>query len=69
MKIKMKSKRAAVKRFKVTATKKFKYQQSHMRHILVGTSGDYKRDKMAPAYVHESDMKRVQQMLPYYKKM
>ncbi len=66
---KMKSKKSALKRFRVTATKKFKYQQSHMRHLLVGVSGDFKRDKMGQVYVHQRDEGRVMRMLPYYKTM
>jgi large subunit ribosomal protein L35 len=60
---KIKTNRAAAKRFKATA-KGFKRGQSHKRHILTKKSSKRKRLLGSPAMVHETDVGRVRQMLP-----
>ena len=47
----MKTKRAAAKRFKLTATGKIKYKKSHLRHLLSNKSKSAKKDKNRPGYV------------------
>ncbi len=61
---KMKTKRAAAKRFRKTA-KGFKRAQSHRRHILTKKPSKRKRQLRRESQVHETDVGRVQQLLPY----
>ena len=60
---KLKSKRAASKRFRKTA-KGFKRAQSHRRHILTKKPSKRKRQLGTGKMVHETDVARVEQMLP-----
>ena len=62
---KLKTNRGAAKRFKRTASGKFKRSQSHLRHILTKKSTKRKRQLRAGAMVHASDTATVRQMLPY----
>jgi large subunit ribosomal protein L35 len=55
----MKTKRAAAKRFKMTASGKIKFKKSHLRHILTKKSTSYKRDKRKAGYVNSTDMHNV----------
>ncbi len=61
---KLKSSRAASKRFRKTANG-FKRAQSHRRHILTKKSSKRKRQLRSGMMVHETDVNRVKQMLPY----
>ena len=56
---KLKTKRAAAKRFKRTGKGGFK------RHILTKKSPKTIRNLRGPTQVHESDVDEVKQMLPY----
>jgi large subunit ribosomal protein L35 len=60
---KLKTKRAAAKRFRKTA-KGFKRAQSHRRHILTKKPSKRKRQLRSAKMVHETDVNRVKQMLP-----
>ena len=62
---KMKTRRAAAKRFQVTGTGKFKRSQAFKRHILEKKAPVRKRSLRKAAMVSASDHKRVQRMLPY----
>jgi len=62
---KMKTNRGAAKRFRKTASGKFKRAQSHRRHILTKKSTKRKRQLRSPDQVHGCDTKMVQRMLPY----
>jgi large subunit ribosomal protein L35 len=61
---KMKTKRAASKRFRKTANG-FKRGQSHRRHILTKKPSKRKRQLRREMQVNESDVNRVKQLLPY----
>jgi large subunit ribosomal protein L35 len=61
---KMKTKRAASKRFRKTANG-FKRGQSHRRHILTKKPSKRKRQLRREMQVNETDMNRVKQLLPY----
>jgi large subunit ribosomal protein L35 len=61
---KLKSKKAASKRFRKTANG-FKRGQSHRRHILTKKPSKRKRQLRRESGVHETDMNRVKQMLPF----
>ncbi len=62
---KMKTNRGAAKRFKRTASGKFKRSQSHLRHILTKKSTKRKRQLRSAAMVHASDHAMINRMLPY----
>jgi large subunit ribosomal protein L35 len=62
---KIKTKRAAAKRFRVTGTGKYKRGQSHKRHILTKKSSKRKRQLRGAALVVPQDHARVKQMLPW----
>jgi len=61
---KLKTNRAAAKRFRKTA-KGFKRGQSHRRHILTKKSTKRKRHLRGTTSVHETDTARVRAMMPY----
>ena len=56
---KVKTKRSAAKRFKLTASGKIKMKKSNLRHILTKKTTKYKRDKRKAGYVATSDMPNV----------
>ena len=60
---KLKTKRAAAKRFRKTA-KGFKRGQGYRRHILTKKPSKRKRQLRRAMMVHETDVGRVTQMLP-----
>jgi large subunit ribosomal protein L35 len=61
---KMKTKRAASKRFRKTANG-FKRGQSHRRHILTKKPSKRKRQLRREMQVNETDVNRVKKLLPY----
>lgn len=62
-KVKAKSKRAAVKRFKLTASGKVKRGHSMKRHILTKKSANRKRRLRKLGAVSEADAANVREML------
>lgn len=62
---KMKTRRAAAKRFTKTGTGKFKRKRANLRHILEKKSQKAKKRAGKTDYVHASDHERVSRMLPY----
>lgn len=62
---KMKTNRGAAKRFRKTASGRFKSKQSHLRHILTKKSTKRKRHLRGKKLVHPSDTALIQRMLPY----
>ncbi|OGF97741.1 MAG: 50S ribosomal protein L35 [Candidatus Glassbacteria bacterium RBG_16_58_8] len=60
---KLKSKRGAVKRFRVTASGKVKRQSSHHSHILTKKTRKRKRQLRQTKLVNASDMQHVKRML------
>jgi large subunit ribosomal protein L35 len=60
-----KTKKAASKRFKVTATGKVLRSRAGRRHLLQCKSAKRKRQLAKMAVVHESDMARVKACLPF----
>jgi large subunit ribosomal protein L35 len=62
---KLKTHRGAAKRFKKTATGKFKRADAFKRHILTGKSTKSKRHKRGTEVVAEQDAARLRRMLPY----
>lgn len=62
---KMKTKRGAAKRFRKTASGKFKAGHAYRSHILTKMSTKRKRNLRATNHVNDSDKKSVARMLPY----
>jgi len=62
-KLKLKTKRAAVKRFRMTATGKIKRGQSMKRHILTKKAPGRKRGLGAVVLVSDADVAQVKRML------
>lgn len=62
---KMKTNRGAAKRFKRSASGKFKRNQSHRRHILTKKPTKRKRQLRSPSMVADCDTSMVARMLPY----
>lgn len=62
---KMKTKRAAAKRFKVTGTGKLKRNKAYKNHILTKKSRKRKRNLRKPALVDDSNVKTMKKIMPY----
>ena len=63
---KMKSKSAASKRFKLTATGKVKFKKMNKGHIMTKKSPKRVRNLRAAGYVSECDAKKIRKdLLPY----
>ncbi len=62
---KMKTKRSAAKRFKVTGSGKLKRNKAYRRHILTKKSPKTKRNLRHATTVDASNVKNMKQILPY----
>lgn len=62
---KMKTKRSAAKRFKVTGTGKLKRNKAYKRHILTKKSPKTKRNLRKSTTVDATNVKNMKQILPY----
>ena len=62
---KMKTNRAAAKRFKVTGTGKLKRNKAYRRHILTKKSPKTKRNLRKQEVVDVSNVKNMKKILPY----
>lgn len=63
---KMKSKSAAAKRFKLTATGKIKYKKMNKGHIMTKKSPKRVRNLRKADYIAEQDAARIRkELLPY----
>ena len=62
---KIKTSRAAAKRFKTTGTGKIVRNKAYKSHILTKKSPKTKMNLRKSAIVSEGDAKRVSQLLPY----
>ena len=60
---KMKTKRGAAKRFKLTGTGKVKSKHAHLRHCLEHKQKNTKKKLMKSAILKAVDAKRVKKML------
>jgi large subunit ribosomal protein L35 len=61
---KIKTCRAAAKRFKKTGSGKFKFRKSHSSHILTKKTTKRKRSLRLDQMVDKSNMKEVRRLLP-----
>jgi large subunit ribosomal protein L35 len=62
---KLKTNRAAAKRFKKTAKGGFKRSHSHLRHILTKKSAKRKRHLRGTTMVYGTDVAGLRRLLPY----
>ena len=62
---KMKTSRAAAKRFKATGTGKLKRNKAYNSHILTKKSPKRKRNLRKSAIVDSSNVKSMKKILPY----
>ncbi len=62
---KMKTNRAAAKRFSKTGTGKIKYKKRGLRHCLEHKSKDAKRGLRQAGYIDDTNHKQVAALIPY----
>jgi large subunit ribosomal protein L35 len=62
---KMKTRRAAAKRYTVTGNGKVKYKKQGMRHILSKKSTKRKRHLRKAGILSPAEQKRAKRLLPY----
>ena len=62
---KMKTSRAAAKRFKVTGTGKLKINKAYKRHILTKKTTKTKRNLRKATMTDQSNVKNMKKILPY----
>jgi large subunit ribosomal protein L35 len=62
---KMKSHRGAAKRFRSTATGRFKRSKAYKSHILTKKTTKRKRKLDTPTLISDADHEKVSKMLPY----
>jgi large subunit ribosomal protein L35 len=62
---KIKTRRGAAKRFKVTGTGKVRRYHAYRRHILSTKSPTQKRRLRKPTLVAPSDAKAIKRLIPY----
>lgn len=61
---KIKTSRAAAKRFKKTGSGKYKFRKSHASHIMTKKTTKRKRGFRQDQMIDPSDMKEVKRLLP-----
>ncbi len=62
---KLKTNKAAAKRFKVTATGKIKFPRANKQHILGEKSPKRKRKLRKLGVLNKTETRRIKEMLPY----
>lgn len=62
---KLKTRRSARKRFKITATGKILRRRAYAGHLFTGKRPKRKRRLSKPTLVNKSDIKAVKRLLPY----
>lgn len=62
---KLKTKRAAAKRFKITGSGKVRRHSVNRRHLLTGKSAKRMRQLEGLKTVRRADMGRLRELLPY----
>ncbi|MCK4541461.1 MAG: 50S ribosomal protein L35 [Spirochaetales bacterium] len=62
---KMKTRKAAAKRYKLTASGKVKYKKQGLRHILTKKSTKRKRNLRHSGILSAAEQKKARKLLPY----
>ncbi|MBU0509179.1 50S ribosomal protein L35 [bacterium] len=60
---KMKTRRSAAKRFRLTGSGRLKYNSAYKRHMLSHKSRKRKRSLQGTQMVHSANVKQIQRML------
>lgn len=63
--VKIKTRSAAKKRFKVVGSNKIKRAKANRRHLLTKKTTKRKRQLRDASYVDTSDFNRIKKLLPY----
>lgn len=62
---KIKTRRSAAKRYKLTSTGKVRFKKQGLRHILTKKNSKRKRRLRLPAMLSKVEVSRVKRLLPY----
>ncbi len=62
---KLKTRRGAAKRFKVTGSGKVRRKRAYLRHILSTKTRKQKRRLRQPALVSATDVRAIKRLIPY----
>lgn len=62
---KMKTRRSAAKRYRVTGTGKVRYKKQGLRHILTKKSSKRKRNLRKSGIMSKVESKQIKRLLPY----
>ena len=62
---KMKTKKSAAKRYKLTGSGKVRYKKQNLRHILTKKNSKRKRRLRQPAILSSVESDRAKKLLPY----
>lgn len=62
---KLKTNRAAAKRFRVTASGRVKYKKANHSHILTSKTTKRKRALRKADYIDRADMVKLHRLMPY----
>ena len=62
---KIKTRRGAAKRFKITGSGKVRRRRAYLRHILSTKTRKQKRNLRQPALVAASEAKAIKKLIPY----
>jgi len=62
---KMKTRKSAAKRYKLTGNGKVRYKKQGLRHILTKKKSKRKRNLRNAAILSDVETKRIKQLLPY----
>lgn len=63
--MKLKTKKAAAKRFSFTATGKVKFKRAGKRHILGAKTSGQKLKLRSGGYLFKGDIKHIEKCMPY----
>ncbi len=62
---KIKTRRGAAKRFKITGSGKVRRRHAYLRHILSTKTRKQKRNLRQPTLVSDSEAKAIKKLIPY----
>ncbi len=62
---KIKTRRGAAKRFKITGSGKVRRRRAYLRHILSTKTRKQKRNLRRPTLVAKSEVKAIKKLVPY----
>lgn len=63
--MKIKSRKASAKRFRISATGKVKFKRAGTRHLMASKTSSYNLAKRGGGYMIDGDAQHVYECLPY----